>query len=148
MVSTWDSNDTISVTKTQNEALCNANFDNTGLCDEEGHRKVDWAGLIIMFSGILLTGIGNCVFYSFGIAYLDDNTKHENSPFMLSLSYTARLLGPTAGYLLASFCLKTYVYPSQAVEMQEGDPNWVGAWWLGFPIIGALIFVFACKSTF
>ena len=36
--------------------------------------------LIFMFIGVLLTGVGNCAFYTFGVAYLDDNTSHDNSP--------------------------------------------------------------------
>ena len=126
------------------EMLCGSGLDDTlNVCDSEGNRKIDWSGLVVIFIGILLTGIGNCAFYSFGVAYLDDNTSHKNSPIMLSLTYTFRLLGPTLGFLLGTFCLKQYVYPGQTVEFEEGDPQWIGAWWLGFPIIGFLIFLFA-----
>jgi organic anion transporter 5A len=52
------------------------------------------------------------------------------------------------GYFLGSFCLQTYVYPGQNVDIEEGDPSWIGAWWLGFPIIGSLIFVFAGPLIF
>ena len=110
-----------------------------------GNRKIDVAGLVIIFAGILLTGIGNCAFYTFGVAYLDDNTSHNNSPIMLAMVYCFRLLGPTLGFMLGAFCLRTYVYPSQNVLIEEGDPEWIGAWWLGFPIIGILIFLFAGK---
>jgi hypothetical protein len=39
-------------------------------CDDTGKRRVDWSGLTFVFLGIVLTGVGNSVFYSFGIAYL------------------------------------------------------------------------------
>jgi len=29
------------------------------------------------------------------------------------------------------------------VTIKEGDPNWIGAWWLGFPVIGTCIVIFA-----
>ncbi len=61
-----------------------------GGCDASGHRQVDVAGLVLIFLGIVLTGVGNCVFYTFGLAYLDDNTSHENSPIMLGITYTFR----------------------------------------------------------
>ncbi len=54
-------------------------------CDEEGNRRVDVGGLVVVFIGIVLTGVGNCGFYTFGLAYLDDNTSHENSPIMLAI---------------------------------------------------------------
>ena len=31
------------------------------------------------------------------------------------------------------------------VTIKEGDPNWIGAWWLGFPVIGTCIVIFAGK---
>lgn len=135
-----DANSTVKV------AFCGSNDTILeGTCDSEGNRVVDWSGLIVLYIGILLTGIGNCAFYSFGVAYLDDNTSHDNSPIMLALTFTFRLLGPTLGFMLGSFCLTTYVTPSTVLPegVAEGHPAWIGAWWLGFPIIGAAIFIVA-----
>ena len=50
------------------------------------------------------------------------------------------------GYFLANVCLKLYVIPGMEVTIKEGDPNWIGAWWLGFPVIGTCIFLFAGNS--
>jgi len=93
-------------------------------CDAEtGERVVDWGSLVLVFAGIVLTGVGNCAFYTFGLAYLDDNTSHENSPIMLGITYTFRLLGPTLGFMLGSFCLRTYVYPGVDPGFDETDPR-------------------------
>ena len=53
--------------------MCASSFHPNSLeksCDDSGHRRVDWFGLTFVFLGIVLTGVGNSVFYSFGIAYL------------------------------------------------------------------------------
>ena len=113
------------------------------LCDDEGNRKVDFVGLALIFFGIVLTGVGNCFFYTFGLTYLDDNTSHESSPIWLSITFMFKLIGPILGFSLATFCLKTYDIPSKSVDFDEKDPKWIGAWWLGFPIIGFLIFLFS-----
>lgn len=42
-----------------------------------------------------------------------------------------RLLGPAAGYALASLCLKTYISPDLTPVIDNKDPRWLGAWWLG-----------------
>ena len=59
-------------------------------CGVDGKGSVDWVGLIFLFLGIVLTGVGNCCFWTFGVAYLDDNVRHENSPQMLGITYTFR----------------------------------------------------------
>jgi len=126
--------------------LCGSNiFLNSleGNCNEDGSRHVDWAGLIFVFIGIGLTGIGNSLFYTFGVVYLDDNSGKGNSPLSLSLTFTFRLVGPTLGYLLGAKCLNTYVYPGLEPGFDEKDPRWIGAWWAGFPIIATLLLVFA-----
>ncbi len=69
--------------------------------------------------------------------------KYNISAFSFVFSIPPRLLGPTLGFLLGSFCLTTYVYPHEDPGFSEGDPRWIGAWWLGYPIIGSLILVFA-----
>ena len=42
---------------------------------------------------------------------------------MLGITYTFRLLGPTLGFLLGSYCLKTYVQPDINPGFEEGDPR-------------------------
>ena len=73
--------------------LCNSTYHPGSLdssCGDDGGRNVDWAGLLLVFFGVVLTGVGNCCYYMFGVPYLDDNTKHENAPFMLGAVYTFR----------------------------------------------------------
>jgi hypothetical protein len=36
---------------------------NVGVCNEDGTRVIDWLGLVFVFLGIGLTGIGNSLFY-------------------------------------------------------------------------------------
>eukprot|EP00092_Neocalanus_flemingeri_P037475 GFUD01040807.1.p1 GENE.GFUD01040807.1~~GFUD01040807.1.p1 ORF type:complete len:723 (+),score=131.38 GFUD01040807.1:150-2318(+) len=141
MVSTDNSADLAS------QGMCGSNVHLNSLenaCSEDGSRVVDWVGLGIVFLGVALTGIGNSLFWCFGMVYLDDNSGKENSPFMLSLTFVFRLVGPTFGYLLGAKCLTTYVYPGQEPDgIEEGDPRWIGAWWIGFPIIATLLLIFS-----
>ena len=143
--------DEVTAAQTAKAGLCQSDYHPSsldGACDESGQRKVDYLGLVIVFVGIVMTGIGNCVFWSFGVAYLDDNSSHANSPIMLSFLYTFRLLGPTLGYFLGSYCLTTYVNPGIDPGFSEGDPRWMGAWWLGYPIIATLLLAFTIPLAF
>ncbi|XP_065566809.1 solute carrier organic anion transporter family member 1C1-like isoform X2 [Artemia franciscana] len=54
-----------------------------------------------------------------------------------------RLLGPTAAYIMASGFLKMYVNLNETPALKPTDPQWIGAWWLGFIIIGSIIPVLA-----
>ena len=49
----------------------------------------------------------------------------------------ARTVGPAFGYMLGSACLTIYADPKNLpVGMTDNSPNWVGAWWIGFIVIG------------
>jgi len=114
-----------------------------GVCGDDGSRVIDWFGLVIVFLGIALTGIGNSLFYVFGMVYLDDNSSKRNSPFLLSLTFVFRLIGPTLGFMLGARCLTLYVFPGEDPGFDEKDPRWIGAWWIGFPIIATLLLMFS-----
>jgi Organic Anion Transporter Polypeptide (OATP) family len=78
---------------------------------------------------------------------------------VLALGLAGRFIGPMIGVLLGGFCLSTYVdlsseslknwkFPSgisgKAIYFSEPaiaqtDPRWMGAWWLGYLVIGSLI---------
>lgn len=55
------------------------------------------------------------------------------------LSFFIRLLGPAAGYTLASMCLKLYISPSLQPTITNMDPRWLGAWWLGWVILAIIM---------
>ena len=74
------------------------------------------------------TGIGISFYYSFGIPYVDDNSGKTQSPLLLAVVTSARTLGPTFGYILATFCLKVYVEPrNEPKDIDEDDPRYVVA---------------------
>lgn len=41
------------------------------------------------------------------------------------------MLGPAIGYALASLCLKFYISPTLTPKIDNKDPRWLGAWWIG-----------------
>ena len=55
----------------------------------------------------------------------------------LGVIYGSRTLGPAVGALLGNFCLKVYVSPGLEGGLKEGEDGWLGAWWLGFIIVGS-----------
>ncbi|PRD28204.1 UNVERIFIED_CONTAM: Slco4a1 [Trichonephila clavipes] len=97
---------------------------------------------VIMFLANFLNGFGYIAFYIIGTPYLDDNVKKTNSPLYFSAMGALRIFGPTLGFLLSSFCLKFYEDPFYDPGIDPHNPRWVGAWWMGFFILGAAIFVF------
>ncbi|XP_065566169.1 solute carrier organic anion transporter family member 74D-like isoform X3 [Artemia franciscana] len=59
-------------------------------------------------------------------------TTSDNSGITSSL----RLFGPTLGFVLASACLRLYVNVTEKPLFGTTDPKWIGAWWLGFVVVG------------
>lgn len=88
-------------------------------------------------------GIGNTLYYSLGQSYLDDNTKQHNTPLMLAYAFSMRMFGPVIGFGLAYAMLRIYIDPTLTPVIAKDDPRWLGAWWLGWLLLGALMFVFA-----
>jgi hypothetical protein len=49
----------------------------------------------------------------------------------------ARTVGPAFGYMLGSAMLAIYADPANTPPgLIDTSPNWIGAWWMGFFIIG------------
>ncbi|XP_055304283.1 solute carrier organic anion transporter family member 74D-like [Sitodiplosis mosellana] len=125
----------------RNNKLCH-NSDKTGEdsdCDEE----FSYVPLILIFLSQFVLGIGNTLYYSLGPAYIDNNTKQHNTPLMLSYAYAMRIFGPVIGYCFAYVILRVYIDPTLTPLISKNDPRWMGAWWLGWIIVGCSMFVFA-----
>lgn len=98
--------------------------------------------LLIFFSQFVL-GIGNTLYYSLGQSYIDDNIKQRNTPIVLSYAFTLRLCGSVVGIGLAYVTSRIYIDPTLTPMISPNDPRWLGAWWLGWIILGVLMFIFA-----
>lgn len=93
----------------------------------------------IFFIASFINGFGYTAFYTIGTPYLDDNVKKKNSPLYFSAMFALRIFGPSVGFLLSSFCLKFYENPFYDPGFPHEDPRWIGAWWMGFLILGVLL---------
>jgi hypothetical protein len=133
-------------TNTQNteDIICGSNGTrpDTHANIDDGYAR-DWLGIAFIFIGFFLSGIGSAFFLSFGLPFIDDNMSKKNSPFALSLVMASKTFGPALGSILGGGVLKIFVVPGEGEELDEGEPGWLGAWWIGFVVVSALIASFA-----
>ncbi|XP_072141280.1 solute carrier organic anion transporter family member 4A1-like [Dermacentor andersoni] len=87
----------------------------------------------------LVHGCSTVPFYTLSVAYMDDNLTPQKSSWYIGIYYTAAIMGPGVGFILASIFLGIYtdvsVDPS-SIGMSPSSNVWVGAWWIGFVITG------------
>ncbi|KAB0369402.1 hypothetical protein FD755_019407 [Muntiacus reevesi] len=64
--------------------------------------------------------------------------------YILGILFTMLVFGPACGFILGSFCTKIYVdavfIDTSNLDITPDDPRWIGAWWGGFLLCGALLF--------
>ncbi|XP_035215737.1 solute carrier organic anion transporter family member 74D-like isoform X1 [Stegodyphus dumicola] len=123
-----------------NAQFCDKNYNEI---PEVCSRTVTFPVLMTFIGGNFLKGLSGLIFYTIGTAYLDDSVKKKNSPMYLGTLFALRLLGPTSGFLLSSLCLNFYEDPFYDPGFGTKDPRWIGAWWMGFIILGIAIFIFS-----
>ncbi|XP_063703660.1 solute carrier organic anion transporter family member 74D isoform X2 [Culicoides brevitarsis] len=100
--------------------------------------------LVLIFLSQFVLGIGNTLYYSLGASYLDDNIENKTStPIMLALAFSLRMFGPAVGFFVAAGALKIYIDPTKTPIISNKDPRWLGAWWLGWVVLGITMAIFA-----
>lgn len=125
--------------ESRGEPLCSSK--NVTLMDERAADDCTFTA-VLMFLVQLGAGLGGIAVLSHGISYVDDNVEKRNSAALIGEVIALRHLGPYMGVLLAWRCLSIYSGPLD-VYPGETSSDWVGAWWLGWPILSTLIFVVA-----
>ncbi|KAM3869691.1 solute carrier organic anion transporter family member 1C1-like [Diretmus argenteus] len=120
----------------------------SGGCERESSASM-W---IYVFLGNVLRGIGETPVQPLGISYIDDYAQSENAALYIGCVQTISIIGPVFGYLLGSLCAKIYVdigyVDMESVTITPGDARWVGAWWLGYLIAGAITLMSAVPFWF
>lgn len=60
--------------------------------------------------------------------YTTNYTTYEHFPAAV---HCIRMCGPLLGYVLAWYTLTKFIDPTLTPLINDTDPRWVGAWWLG-----------------
>ena len=97
--------------------------------------------ILCLFLSNFFNGIGSTPIFTLGTSFLFDNVPSRSAPMYVGILYLSGAIGPAAGYLICGLILKIYVDPWGHSNVPSNDPNYVGAWWLGYLIFGALIIV-------
>ncbi|XP_014230638.1 solute carrier organic anion transporter family member 2A1 isoform X1 [Trichogramma pretiosum] len=134
----YGANSTQSLSESYKKALCTLERDDDDCIEATGSHETKY----ILFIAQFILGIGNSLFSTLGISYMDDNTQRAKTPIIISFTYFLRMLGPVAGYGLSTITLKYYISPNLTPIINKTDPRWLGAWWSGWIILAVLLIIF------
>ncbi|XP_077984744.1 solute carrier organic anion transporter family member 3A1-like [Glandiceps talaboti] len=102
-------------------------------------------------AGVLVLGAGYSPLLTLGSAFVDDHAKHETSALYLGIINMMWGVGPVVGTLAGAGCLLLYVdfnrVDESAIDLEQSDQEWVGAWWLGM-IVGVVIGILSAFPFF
>ena len=95
--------------------------------------------------GNMIIGCGSSTLYTVGTGFIDDSTNPRYSSIYLSLFHMVGILGPALGFVLGGFFLSLFVDPFIPTTLTSRDPQWVGAWWIGFVVTGVLSIILSLQ---
>ena len=94
---------------------------------------------------MVLIGCGGTPIFTLGTTYIDDHVPKESSSMYMGCMYSMVAFGLVCGFLLGGYfinvhenALGTGITPP---DIFPGHPKWIGAWWLGFILLGILLLV-------
>ncbi|KAJ7394323.1 hypothetical protein OS493_000127 [Desmophyllum pertusum] len=99
--------------------------------------------LFIFCVAQLLMGAGTTPLYSLAPAYIDENVHPKASPIYLGIFFAAAVAGPGLGFVAGGPILnEVYIQIKQpkGVHLTSRNPQWIGAWWLGYIVAGVAMF--------
>ncbi|CAM1312894.1 Uncharacterised protein g6121 [Pycnogonum litorale] len=118
--------------------LCGPHGENCGT-HGSGREEQTVAAVSMLFAANFIGGIGSVGYYIIGAPLIDDSINNVQTPLYFGVLYSIRLVGPTMGFLLSSQFLRLYEDPREHPSYGSRDPRWVGAWWVGFIVIGLIL---------
>lgn len=102
---------------------------------------------LLLIGAQVLLGIGATPVQPLGVSYIDDHVRRKDSSLYIGILFSTLVFGPACGFILGSVCTKFYVdavfIDTSKLDITPDDPRWIGAWWGGFLLCGALLFVSA-----
>ncbi|KAM9409011.1 solute carrier organic anion transporter family member 3A1-like isoform 2-T2 [Pholidichthys leucotaenia] len=102
---------------------------------------------LLLIGAQVLLGIGATPVQPLGVSYIDDHVHRKDSSLYIGILFSTLVFGPACGFILGSVCTKVYVdavfIDTSKLDITPDDPRWIGAWWGGFLLCGALLFLSA-----
>eukprot|EP00066_Takifugu_rubripes_P005428 XP_003969467.1 PREDICTED: solute carrier organic anion transporter family member 3A1 [Takifugu rubripes] len=102
---------------------------------------------LLLIGAQVLLGIGATPVQPLGVSYIDDHVHRKDSSLYIGILFSTLVFGPACGFILGSVCTKVYVdavfIDTSQLDITPDDPRWIGAWWGGFLLCGALLFLSA-----
>lgn len=93
----------------------------------------------MLFFGNFFRGIGFTTYYVIALPYIDDTVHPQSSPIYISIMHGVSLVGRLSGYFFSAYFLSFYETPWSNPGIDQKDPRFIGAWWLGFFVTGILV---------
>ena len=109
-------------------------------CEESSEEQLDNRYKFVFMASQFLHGAGAAPLYTLGVTYIDENSGSASSASFLGIFYTMAIVGPAIGYGLGGQLLSIH---TDFESLPSDDPNWVGAWWIGFLLCGILSLLIA-----
>ncbi|KAK7075238.1 hypothetical protein SK128_013125 [Halocaridina rubra] len=97
--------------------------------------------VILLLIAQMLAGFASMLYYTVGYSYLDEAVCKDRVPLFLAVSGSLRILGPVCGYSMAAWSLSYWVNPLQPPSLSPTHPGWIGAWWIGYLVIGTTLLI-------
>ncbi|CAL4073406.1 unnamed protein product, partial [Meganyctiphanes norvegica] len=136
------SSTSLSVFPVKKEELCHSPLDSSCSSDSSGSENETYMfAAVLLFLSQFLSGLFPAIFYSVGITFFDDNFDRKTCPLFYSIYRMVRIFGPVLGFLLGSSCLSLWINPSFTPDLNLKDPRWLGAWWIGYALLGTILTV-------
>ncbi|XP_046889713.1 solute carrier organic anion transporter family member 3A1 isoform X1 [Hypomesus transpacificus] len=115
--------------------------DEEEICSNKANTNMMY---LLLIGAQVLLGIGATPVQPLGVAYIDDHVKRKDSSLYIGILFSTLVFGPACGFILGSLCTKFYVdavfIDTSRLTITPDDPRWIGAWWGGFLLCGALLF--------
>ncbi|CAH8476325.1 unnamed protein product [Schistosoma mattheei] len=128
----------------KNTSTCAEGCDDKSLIGCSESSTIGYAFLPVFILAQLLIGAGSSPILTLTPPFIDDHVPSSKAPPMIASLYAASAMGPVIGFALGAFLLQ---YPADVLtrhrpfKIGPDDPEWIGAWWAGFILLGSLVFI-------
>lgn len=122
-----------------------ADFESLKACPSPENQPGSFRFVFLFCLAHFMHGVGATPLFTIGISYIDENVGPALSSLYIGIFYAFVVFGPAIGFFMSSkfllwhtdFMVTGQRLQKLIIDLDETDPKWVGAWYIGF-ILAAL----------